>query len=500
MEGKKAGIILGLFSMLFQNLASFFLTPLMITVFGDGKFGVYKLVLSITAYFALADLGISNSVVKYVSEYKAQKDKNTESRFVSLILLVDVFVGIFIFAVSFIFYYSIPPFFSKSLSADEVRLLQSLFFLLVFNGIFNLFSNLTNGIIKSYEKFGLLKIINICKTAVRTAVTVFLLLNGFSVFSVVLLDMIISFLIFLWTWIYCRVSLKIKLADIRTLEFSYLKKIFSYSLIVFVDAVAFYLFWSADNIIIGYFMSSSAIAVYSIGTLISSLFFSFSLITSDVLMPEIVSKVVSNTSNEMMTEHMIKIGRIKLAILGLPVIGFIFLGKEFITLWVGPNYTDAYYIALIVIIPSMFAGICDVGLYVMWAKNKHKIKSLVSIAISLLNIVLTIVLVKKIGIIGAAAGTAFAYIAGYDIFNSIYFHKVLGLNMFKFFKDTFHKLWIPIFITSVASFLISCVAADSWLTLILLSAFITSVYLILLFSTGINRRELEMIKRIFYKN
>ena len=415
MKGKKAGVILGFLSITLQNVASFFLTPLMIIVFGDGSFGVYKLVVSITSYFALADLGLSNAIVKYVSEYKAVNDKESESKFISLILLIDIFVGAVIFFISLIIYYFIPRIFENSLSGEEVDLLQSLFFLLVLNGVFNLLSNLTNGIIKSYEKFGTLKIISIIKVLLRT-ITVFLLLNnGYSVLSVVFLDTIISIMLFVSTWIYCKNKLIIKPASFKYIDSEYAKKILSYSLIVFVDAVAFHLFWSADNIIIGIIMSSSAIAVYSIGTLISSLFFSFSIIISDVLMPEIVSKVTNNATNEELTEHMIKIGRIKLAILGLPVIGFVFMGKSFINLWVGTNYSDAYYIALLVIIPSFFSGITDVGLYVMWAKNKHKIKSFVSLFVSFLNILLTIILVKKIGIIGAAIGTSFAFIVGYNL-------------------------------------------------------------------------------------
>lgn len=497
MKGKKAGVILGFVSMFLQNIASFFLTPLMISIFGNGQFGIYKLVLSITAYFALADFGISNSVVRFVSEYRSNNDKETEGKFVSLILLIDICVGLLIIFLSFIFYYFIPPVFSNSLSVEEIELLQGLFWLLVFNGIFNLFSNLTNGIIKSYEKFALLKIVNIFKTVIRTIAIVVLLLSGSSVFSVVFLDTVISFFIFVWTFVYCIYKLNIRPAGYRTIDLSLLKKISSYSIIVFIDAVAFHLFWSADNIIIGILMSSSAVAIYSIGTLISSLFFLFSIVISDVLMPEIVLKVTKNISNEMMTEHMIKIGRIKLAILALPVIGFSFLGKSFINLWVGPYYLDAYYVALVVIIPSTLSGICDVGLYVMWAKNKHKIKSFVSMIISLVNIVISVVLVKKYGIIGAAAGTAFAFIAGYNIFNNIYFHKVLGLDIFRFFINTFRKIWITLIATIVFAFFLTRNPVDSWFFLMTFSALIAIVYIIFLFSTGLNVKEKRMVSDIF---
>lgn len=492
---KKAGVILGYLAMLIKNLSSLLLTPLMISVFGDSEFGIYKLVLSITSYFALADLGLSNAVIRYVSEYKAHNDKESESKFIALILLADsVVVSIALIALFFVSPW-IPHIFRASFSSTEITTLQSLLFLLAFNAIFNLFSNLTNGVIKSYEQFGLLKSINIIALFIRFIAILSLLLLGYKSFSIVLLDTILSLLQLITTWSYCRFKLQVR-AHFHNLEFSYSKTILAYSLFVFIDALAFHLFWTADNFIIGLFISSNAIAIYSVGTLISSLFFAFSIVISDVLMPGVVKQVATNATNKELTDHMIQIGRIKLIALALPTIGFIFIGKTFLRLWVGSTYLDAYPIALLVIIPTVAAGICDVGLYIMWAKNKHRIKSIVSLIIALVNIVLTVILVKRIGIIGAAIGTSFAYISGYNIFNNIYFQRVLGLDMFRFIKETLRKIWIPISVTSLVAFSITKLQSNSWTYLILATLSITLIYGITQYIIGFNTYEKNLVRNI----
>ncbi len=495
LKGKKGGVILGYIAMLIHNLASFFLTPLIITFYGDSDFGIYKLVLSITSYFALADLGLSNSIVRYISEYKVKDDKTSEGKFVALILIIDTAVGAVLMFFGLVFYSFIPTIFQNSLMANEIALLQKLFFILVFNGIFSLFINLTSGIIKSYEKFAFIKYINISKTLLRVVAVLILLLSGFQIFAVVLVDAILSFIILSVTWIYCNKHLRVRL-NFKLLNLDFAKNILSYSLIVFVDALAFHLFWSTDNFIIGIMMSSTAIAVYSIGTLISSLFFSFSIVVSDVLMPGVVAKVTANVSNNQLTEHMIKIGRIKLSIVSLPIIGFIFLGKSFITFWVGLDYIQAYYVSLLVIIPSMLAGICDVGLYVMWAKNRHKIKSIFSMVISIINIILSVVLVKSYGIIGAAIGTSFAYFVGYNIFNNIYFHKALGLDMKKFFKDVFSKIWITLAGTAFFAHLVTINGSTSIFMFFMQVILITLIYFSLLWFLSLNNNEKIMIKSV----
>lgn len=492
MSSKKSGVILGYIAMAVTNISSFFLTPLMLIVFGTSEFGVYKLVLSFTAYFALADLGLSNAIVRYVSEYRTNNDKVSEGKFIGLVAIIDLLMGGALVLAGMFFYYYIPQIFQSSFTPSEIVLLKNLFFLVVISGILTLFVNLAAGILKSYERFSVLKTMNIAKTLVRVGLITILLLLDFSPFEIVLVDTVLIMLVFVYSWYYCVKELKIK-PVFRNIDSKYSRKILSYSLIVFVDAIAFHFFWAADIFIIGIYISSTAIAIYSIGTLLASLFFAFSIVISDVLMPEVVKKVTLGSNNKELTSHMIKIGRIKLIILALPTLGFIFVGKEFINLWVGKEFTDAYLIAILILIPQMISALTDVGLYVMWAKNKHKIKSFVSLGICIINIFLTIILVQKYGIIGAAISTCFAFVSGYLVFNSIYFHKVLNLDMFRFVKETFHKMWFGFLIAILGGLLISFYAASNWFFLGIQSIGITVVYGLSLWFYGFNAYEKQLI-------
>ena len=331
MKGKKAGVVLGYVAMVFQSLISFFLTPFMLGALGSSEYGVYRLVLSITAYFALADLGLSNAAVRYVSEYRARGDKESEGRFVALMLLVDTITGLALVAAAAAFYYFIPGVFRNSFSGGEVRLLQQLFILLVFNGVLSLVLNLTTGVMKSYGEFGLLKVVDIVRNLIRVFSVVLLLLLGYRAFAVVLVDALLTCITLILTIAHCTKKLNVR-PNFKLLTCSFAREVLSYSLIVFVEVLAFQLFNSADMVIIGIKISSAAVAIYSIGITISSLFFSLSVVISDVLMPDVVLQVSEGASSEQLTDYMVKIGRIKLLTLGLPTVGFAFLGKSFITL------------------------------------------------------------------------------------------------------------------------------------------------------------------------
>ncbi|MBS3974942.1 MAG: oligosaccharide flippase family protein [Actinobacteria bacterium] len=496
MRGKRAGVVLGYLALSLQNLLAFFLTPFMLRMFGEGDFGVYRLGMSVASYFALADLGLSNAVVRYVSEYREKQDKALEARFLALSVTVSAAAGIVLLLFGTVVSRFTPQVFAGSFSAAEIDLLQRLLPLLIANGILNLLLNLTTGVMKAYGEFGLLKVFNIARNVVRALAVVALLLQGYGPVAVVAADVVLSAVILAVGCMYCFRKLRVSI-DFRSVSRPYAAQILGYSSVVFVDALAFQLFNSANVIIVGIKISSAAVAVYSLGLLLSSLFFALSVVISDVLMPDVVGQVTRSATNAQLTDYMIKIGRIKLLVLALPVLGFVTLGQSFVSLWVGPEHLEAYIIALIVILPSMLAGISDVGLYVMWAKNKHKVKSVVSLAVAIFNILLSIVLVDHFGIVGAAIGTAAAWILGYVLFNNVYFHRVLGLDMIRFFKEVVRGSWVPVGLATAAAAVLADGAADSWGALVVRIAIVATVYVLVAWKVALNREEKVLVRSLF---
>ena len=61
---------------------------------------------------------------------------------------------------------------------------------------------------------------------------------------------------------------------------------------------------------------------------------------------------------------------------------------------------------------------------------------------ALLNILISIVCIKVFGVIGAAVGTALGILLVNGLLMNIYYHKVIHLNMIKFWKNII-KMTIP---------------------------------------------------------
>ena len=86
---RKIGAVLSYIYMILEVLSTLLLTPFIINSLGDAEYGVYKLVASVTIYLLLLDLGMGNSVVRYVAKYKENKDIESSRKFVGVCICAD---------------------------------------------------------------------------------------------------------------------------------------------------------------------------------------------------------------------------------------------------------------------------------------------------------------------------------------------------------------------------------------------------------------------------
>jgi len=66
---------------------------------------------------------------------------------------------------------------------------------------------------------------------------------------------------------------------------------------------------------------------------------------------------------------MIKVGRIQLMLVGLLIIGFIIMGKEFMILWMGESFSVSYYVTILLILPCIITLTQDIANTTLVALN-----------------------------------------------------------------------------------------------------------------------------------
>lgn len=474
-------------------------------IWGDASYGIYKIILSLMTYFMLIDSGVKNTVIRFVSEYRATNDRNSERRYIATISSYYVIASVGLGFIVFILYYALPIIYSASLTSAEILIMQnSLPWLLIYT-IGTLFFNCFAALLRGHNKQICVQTINILKSALRFVVLYLMLHNKYSVEQVIAADALIT--IFFAAIVLFIVFVIMKLPPLfKGVNKAFIKKIVSFTSVMLISTIATSLFWSVGNFLVGIMTSSVLAAVYATSITLTNMFQSLSNTVSQVLVPDIMVKSFSTDDMVEMNKLMVQIGKIKMPIMLLIVLGFGLFGNEFVRLWVGDGYTGTYIIAFVTMIPLMLGMLQDVPNNYILAKNKHKTLALISLISSVINVILSMILIKLLGIYGAALGTISAYLFVFVVFTYNYYHKTFGFDMKTLYKETVYKNLKYICILVVCGVLLNIIPFDhffgktgyiGWLFLLIKIILFTVLFLIIYFTKMIDKETKNRVFRRF---
>lgn len=487
--------------MIFEVLSTLLLTPFIIRTLGQAEYGVYKLSASVIAYLLLLDLGVGNAITRYIAKFRASGEKEQSQKFLgvatiyyTVIALVALIAGVVLIAV-------FPKAFAKGLTASEIKLGQELLFITMINAAVTLGTAAYNNVIIAYERFTVSKGVPIIQIIVRMALTVVMLKGGFGSVGIVMVNLLMTVVCRGFFIIYVLFRLKLR-PKFKGIEISFVKEIILYSSMILIQMIATQLNATVDQILIGSLVASSAaiLAVYSVGTQVTQYFQSMGTAFTGVLMPGIVKMVESGVDFKTLTDEMIRIGRIILIVLGLIWGGFLACGQQFITLWAGADNSNAYFVAVILMTAYMFILTESIGTQILWAMNQHKEQAILKGIIVLLNILLTVVLIKWQPLIGATIGTFISLVLGDVVVMNVIFRKKLKMNLGYYYKGLTKGILPCIAVATAVGFVARHFLKNGgWISLLLEVAIICLVYAVCILMFGMNTYEKNMVLSVLRK-
>lgn len=179
-------------------------------------------------------------------------------------------------------------------------------------------------------------------------------------------------------------------------------------------------------------MGVTSVAIYGVASQINNLYMQLSTAISSIFSPQ-VNQIVARTNDNSELNHLfIKVSRIQFIILLFILLELVLVGRSFILLWVGEEYIDSFWITFVLIVPIPIPLIQNIGIEIQYAKNMHRVRAGVYFAVAVLNVLISIGLIEKLGTLGATVGTATALLLGNILFMNYYYHKKIGLDIVKF--------------------------------------------------------------------
>ena len=237
-----------------------------------------------------------------------------------------------------------------------------------------------------------------------------------------------------------------------------------------------------------------AVAVFAVAIQLQHLYMQFSSAISGLFLPKVTAMVTTSNDSAAISDLFVRTGRIQYIIMALILSGFIVFGRQFISLWAGAGYEDAYIICILFFVSLLIPLIQNLGITILQARNQMKFRSLLYIVIALVALALQIVLAKQYGGIGCAIAVAGALLLGQGLIMNIYYSKKQGINIGRFWKEILKMSIVPILLTTASIFTISNYDIDSWGELALAILIFSIVYIPLFWVFSMNKYERDLIK------
>ncbi len=492
---RKVGIVLSYSLLIINSLVGILFTPFMVGKLGSSQYGLYQLVQSFAGYLMLLDFGTGVTLSRYISKFKTSGDERGQANYIAMSLIQTTILCIIVIIVGSILYSYIETIFQSSLTSLELMQAKKIFILMVINIAISLLDHVFLGINSANERFVYNNLIKMFRIFLRIGLITALLLNGYKAIALVIVDLFLTILLLIIDVYYVLIIKRTKIY-LYKFDRDLFKESLIFSLFIFFQAIINQINANADKLILGIMTNTVNVARYAVAMQIFIIYNSISSVISGVFLPEATRLVHSGATNEELTDFVIKPGRIQFMILGIALIGFAIVGRDFMLLWMGSEYIISWYIAMIIMVPSTIELVENVVISVVLAKNKNGFRTTVILGVSLINIFITVILIKYIGFIGAPIGTAIAYIIGYVIILNIYYHKVLQINIPRLFKTVFSGTWFCLIISGISGIILNLVIeTNGWWMLLAKSLFMIIIYIVGMLLFGLKEYE----KKELYK-
>lgn len=412
-----------------------FLSPYILHRLGDDAFGLWILIFSVTGYYGLFDLGIRSSIVRYVARFSATDDRTELNRLVSTAMFGYSTIGILAMSITLVATYYIHSIFPKI----PVQFLSTARWLLLIVGTsvsagfpIGVFS----GILEGLQRFYLLNLTSACTTVIRALLIVIALTHGLGLLTLALITAGLPLLggLVNATVVFRLLPLRFGLQFVSRASS---RMIASYSGTTFVIILAGRLRFKTDALVIGTFVSAAAVTYFTIGSRLVD--YSSEAVSS-------LAQLVIPMSSQSQAKGDLD-GLRKIFVLGNRACAFIIfpitaaltiLGKAVIEAWVGPKYVAASYPVLLVLLyPTALMLAQSASGRTLWALAKHRVLAVVTLIEGIVNLVLSVILVRHYGILGDAIGTAIPLACTQIFFLPAHLCHLLGVKLASYLYRAF---------------------------------------------------------------
>jgi O-antigen/teichoic acid export membrane protein len=378
------------------------LLPFNVAHLGPSAYGLWALTTSVTWFFGLLDLGYGSALVKFVAQYRALRDRLALNEIVSTVAVIFAGVGALCLTVTGLLAWRVESLFH--ISADQAKTAETILWIigayLSVRFPLSVFGAVVNGFQRYYRN----NMVSIGTSVAVALVNVLVLRAGHGLVTLVAAITavrLVSLAFFVWNAYRAFPGLRVRPSLFRRER---LHEATSFSVYMLVLDCAAKLNYSTDTVVIGAMLNTTAVAVWTVGQRLSQLVQQLTNQLNDALFPLVVDSDAVQR-HDRLRAIFIQGTRLSLGLAAPLCLSLIVLADPLISSWVGTHFSGSILptqLLLIVVLVRISTASANL---ILKGTGGHQLLTYTNATTAVLNVLLSIVLIRPLGLVGVALGT-----------------------------------------------------------------------------------------------
>jgi len=388
--------------MIAAQLFSFITFPIFTRVLTEEQYGILGLVTT-TMYFAVAfaKAGLSDGIIRFYNEYSKGSEKK---EIFSSTVMSRGFVLSVLTSLAFILLF---PFFQKYLKISESY--TACFMIMVLYLFANPLNIIVMRMLRVNDKTIFINVMNIVGKGVSVGLSLIFLVYVFGAFygyfiGVVAAELIVSVILFIWFFKHYRVS-----PSLISRELSL--KMIKFGAPLLLSELAFLLISYSDRYLIVAYLGEQALGLYSVGYNVAMYIGNIIMFSLSYSLVPIAVQIYGDEGKEKTEVFLNKCLRYVLIAIIPMWFGYVAISKELFIILASAKYATAAIFSPLILLAYLFGAVSAVFDARLYLSKKTIITFLIEISGIILNIGLNLILLKKLGLMGASIAALVSSIA-----------------------------------------------------------------------------------------
>jgi O-antigen/teichoic acid export membrane protein len=412
---------------------AFLMTPFLIHHLGNLEFGIWVLASSICGYSGLLEFGLRSTLQRFVARLRGLNDRQALNQVFMTALTLTIAFGLLIFVIMSLLAWRLPDFFGlKGERRQDFRVLLLVMGLTMAITLVSLF---LKAYLQGWQRFELYNLNVVAFTVLQAVATVVTLRLGFGIVALGIITLVLTVCFIPVDWLMVRrVDPELRL-DWRSPTAERSREVLGFGWWMFLNSTGVRLRTYTDSLVIGRVLTVALITPFSVaGRLMQYFEPAITSIVSPML--PVMSELDGLQRHGELQRFFLQATKLT-TVFTLLIASILVLDSQLLLrIWVGEEFVSVYLLVLILLVGYVLELAQRPSVMALMALGRHRALGGWTLGEGLANLILSVYLGRKYGLVGGAWGTTIPLVVVKLTLQPWYTLKVLGLSARAYIRES----------------------------------------------------------------